>query len=242
MTIEYQNISLADATFTASSVTGINYSSKAFDGLVAANNFWATATPINEWIAVSLDSPSTKIAKLFILVNGLQEGYYSRNAKVISIQAQTTRGGNWDNPITLPIAEIEGGGSLLPDGKAQLAMDNGRQVRQAVIVENNIAYPDYRLFVHNVWGGDICIVTEIELWESIEQYTTTIEAKFVDGKIATLARVHNHATGEWIADLTPDATSGRCPLNTTVKHVDITIFKSGYRPLTHGPIELVPLE
>lgn len=68
-------------------------------------------------------------------------------------------------------------------------------------------------------------------------YSLSGHAKFSNGAIATLMRVWRRDTGAWVLDTIPDPVSGayQCQdvLNTPY---DLTIFRDGYRPLTHGPI------
>lgn len=62
-------------------------------------------------------------------------------------------------------------------------------------------------------------------------------AKFSDGQVATLVRAWRRDGGAWVKDAVPDPLSGAFVLNN-VKEVphDVTIFRDGYRPQTHGPV------
>ena len=62
-------------------------------------------------------------------------------------------------------------------------------------------------------------------------------AKFSDGQVATLARAWRRDTGAWARDVVPDPGSGVFVLDN-VKEVlhDVTIYRDGYRPQTHGPV------
>lgn len=62
-------------------------------------------------------------------------------------------------------------------------------------------------------------------------------AKFSDGQVATLVRAWRRDTGAWVRDVVPDPSSGVFVLNN-VKQVlhDVTIYRDGYRPQTHGPV------
>jgi hypothetical protein len=67
-------------------------------------------------------------------------------------------------------------------------------------------------------------------------YSLTGEAAFTDGRAATLARIWRHDTGAWVADVTPDPASGLFFVDSLPNTpLLVTIFKDGYRPLTHGP-------
>ncbi|MDS4070513.1 MAG: DNRLRE domain-containing protein [Candidatus Competibacter sp.] len=61
-------------------------------------------------------------------------------------------------------------------------------------------------------------------------------AKFSDNEIATLVRAWRRDTGAWVGDATPNGSTGAYSIITPNTPVDRTIFKTGYRPLTHGPI------
>lgn len=72
-------------------------------------------------------------------------------------------------------------------------------------------------------------------------YRLAALATFTDGAIPTKLRISNHATGAWIADLTPDPATGAYQVDQADdKPCDLTIYRDGYRPLTHGPV--IPLE
>jgi len=67
-------------------------------------------------------------------------------------------------------------------------------------------------------------------------------AKFTDGAIATKLRISNHDTGAWISDITPDPATGAYQFDQLVDNAcDLTIYRTGYRPLTHGPVSPVEL-
>ena len=63
-------------------------------------------------------------------------------------------------------------------------------------------------------------------------------AKFTDGAVASTVKVWSRDTGALLQTVTPNQSSGAFSVLTREQTVDITIFKSGYRPLTHGPITL----
>lgn len=63
-------------------------------------------------------------------------------------------------------------------------------------------------------------------------------ARFSDGAVAELARAWRRDTGELVASLVPDPVTGAFTLTGIKNHPhDVTIFRAGYRPLTHGPIQ-----
>lgn len=62
-------------------------------------------------------------------------------------------------------------------------------------------------------------------------------ATYSDGQVATLARVWRRDSGAWVQDVVPDPISGAFVLNKVKEGLhDVTIFRDGYRPLTHGPV------
>lgn len=65
-------------------------------------------------------------------------------------------------------------------------------------------------------------------------------AQFTDGTIATLARAWRRDTGAFLASATPNPTTGAFEITSANTPCDISIFKDGYRPLTHGPITPIP--
>jgi len=73
-------------------------------------------------------------------------------------------------------------------------------------------------------------------------YRLSSNAKFTDGAIPTKLRIWDHASGTWIADLTPDQATGAYLFNIIDNDaIDLTIYRTGYRPLTHGPVTPVKL-
>jgi hypothetical protein len=74
-------------------------------------------------------------------------------------------------------------------------------------------------------------------------YRLSGNAKFIDGAIPTKLRVSDHDTGQFITDLVPNQQTGAYLLDQGANSsCDLTIYRDGYRPLTHGPVTplLVP--
>lgn len=63
-------------------------------------------------------------------------------------------------------------------------------------------------------------------------------AKFSDGAVATLVRVWEAASGTHLTNIIPDPTTGDFQVAVSSQTVYLTALKTGYRPLTHGPITL----
>ncbi len=62
-------------------------------------------------------------------------------------------------------------------------------------------------------------------------------AKFTDGAVASLARVWRRDDGSRVADLVPDGETAVFAIQDLERTgYDVTIFRDGYRPLTHGPV------
>lgn len=61
-------------------------------------------------------------------------------------------------------------------------------------------------------------------------------AKFTDDAIATLARAWRRDTGAFVGDATPSGPDGAFTISSVNSDCDVAIFRSGYRPLMHGPI------
>lgn len=62
-------------------------------------------------------------------------------------------------------------------------------------------------------------------------------AAFTDGAIAETIRAWKTEDGSLVGSATPDPATGAFDISVPDElQVDITIFRSGYRPLTHGPV------
>ncbi|HPB76154.1 MAG TPA: hypothetical protein PLY96_13000 [Chromatiaceae bacterium] len=63
-------------------------------------------------------------------------------------------------------------------------------------------------------------------------------ARFSDGAVAELVRAWRRDTGDMVASVAPDPVTGAFTLTGIKNYLhDVTIFREGYRPLTHGPIQ-----
>ena len=63
-------------------------------------------------------------------------------------------------------------------------------------------------------------------------------ARFSDGAVAELVRAWRRDTGAMVASAVPDPVTGAFTLTGIKNYLhDVTIFRAGYRPLTHGPIQ-----
>lgn len=86
-------------------------------------------------------------------------------------------------------------------------------------------------------NGDLQILGATEPPPNTHALTGT--ARFSDQAIATLARAFRRDTGAWVGDAVPNPSTGAFNIPCVNTPHDVTISKTGYRPLTHGPINPV---
>lgn len=98
-------------------------------------------------------------------------------------------------------------------------------------------------YLASKWGLQ-SLLPQNHKWKTLAPTVPNWEgvAKFSDDAIAEKIHITNATTGRWIATATPDQASGTFTVpQVAPQPVFVTIFRAGYRPLTHGPIEPILL-